>query len=134
MERTVEDLSAKVRNFETVSENMQQQMEGLPAILITLWQEQRQAADNPSPGSEHSSIADIVSNSDEVKLQLRGGGSVPLEELDNPSVRCRPPPSPSPDPHSVNPAWLNWTITKFDGSSWILMAEQGSNQMHAVRP
>ena len=91
MERTVEDLSAKVRNFETVSENMRQQMEGLPATLITLWQEQRQAADNPSPGSEPSSIADIVSNSDEVELQLRGGGSVPLEELDNPSVKCRPP-------------------------------------------
>ena len=57
---------------------------------MTIWQEQRQAAGNPSQDSEHSSVADILSNSNEVELQLRGGGSVPLEELNNPSVKYRP--------------------------------------------
>ena len=90
---------------------------------MTIWQEQRQAAGNPSQDSEHSSVADILSNSNEVELQLRGGGSVPLEELENPSVKYRPP-SASPDPHSVNPAWLKWTITKFDGSNWDLFHEK----------
>jgi len=83
-----------------VLENIRQQMEGLPATLMTIWQEQRQAADNPSPDSEHSSVTAIISNSNEVELQLKGGGSVPLEKLDNPSVKYRPP-SASPDPHSV---------------------------------
>jgi len=61
MARTVEDLNAKGRNFETALENKRHQMEGLPATLMSIWQEQRQAADNPSPGSEHSSVAGIVS-------------------------------------------------------------------------